>query len=88
MPQSLFVFIGVCEFLGGVGLSLMNSCEGLVAPRLVAARARADNVLLVKPVEPLLRAGGILIAAKPDLDLGADPGSVLYARGWLWTWLL
>ena len=52
---------------------LMNSCEGLVAPRLVAATARADNVLLVKPLAPLLRAGGILIAAKQDLDLGATP---------------
>ena len=78
VPQSLFVFIGVCEFLGGVGL-IVPAMTG-VKPKLTPWAAIGLAVVMILAAGFHIVRGEYNFFVPVNLVLGGVPAFIAYGR--------
>jgi hypothetical protein len=78
VPQGLFVFIGVCEFLGGVGLILPAMTR--VKPKLTPLAALGLTLVMIAAAVFHIVRGEFTFFVPMNLVLGAVTGFIAYGR--------
>ena len=78
VPQGLFVFIGVCEFLGGVGL-ILPAVTGF-KPKLTPLAAFGLTVVMILAAVFHIVRGEYIFFLPTNLVLGAGAAFIAYGR--------
>lgn len=78
VPQGLFVFIGVCEFLGGVGL-VLPAITG-VKPKLVALAATGLTLVMILAAGFHIARGEYSFFVPMNVALGGVTAFIAYGR--------
>jgi hypothetical protein len=82
VPQNLFVFIGVSEFLGGVGLILPAMTS--IKPKLTPYAAVGLTLVMVLAAAFHIGRGDSLFFLIPNLVLGGGAAFIAYGRLRAW----